>query len=61
VRLIGVGVTELVRDQDEQMLLFQEENQELKKREKVSRTVDAIRDKLGDNAIMRGSRLSPGD
>ena len=55
VRLIGIGVAGLTRNAEEQMLLFDEGGKLRKKREILSRTVDIIRDKLGDDAIKRGS------
>ena len=55
VRLIGIGVTGLTKSANEQMLLFDEGGQKRKKRESLSRTVDIIRDKLGRDAIKRGS------
>ena len=58
VRLIGIGVAGLVREEEEQLLLFDEGEQERRKREKVSRTVDRIRDTLGEEAIKRGSRIT---
>ncbi len=58
VRLIGVGVTGLTHCVEEQMLLFDEGGELRKKHEILSRTVDMIRGKLGDNAIQRGSKES---
>ncbi len=57
VRLLGVGVTGLVRNIEQQMLLFDEGQQRIQQREAVSRTVDLIRGRLGSDAIMRGSRI----
>ncbi len=55
VRLIGIGVAGLTHSVEEQMLLFDESGKQRKKREILSRTVDIIRSKLGDDVIKRGS------
>ncbi|MFO7936103.1 MAG: DNA polymerase IV [Kiritimatiellia bacterium] len=55
VRLIGMGVSGLVRTNQEQLLLFDECVQQRKRREKLSRTVDIIRRQLGRDLIKRGS------
>jgi nucleotidyltransferase/DNA polymerase involved in DNA repair len=60
VRLIGFGVSGLRESADEpQMDLFQTlETQTSKKREALSRAVDAIREKFGRRSIRRGSSLN---
>ena len=60
VRLIGFGVTGLRETADApQMDLFQTlEKQTSKKREALSRAVDAIREKFGRMSIRRGSSLN---
>jgi len=55
VRLIGMGVSNLVKNNLEQLSLFDNDYKIRKKRESLSRTVDTIRDKLGIDAIRRGS------
>ena len=55
IRLIGVGVGELVHpsDQPAQLPLFSEP----RKIEKLDETVDQIRDRFGDSSLRRGSQL----
>jgi DNA polymerase-4 len=59
VRLIGFGVAQLTTHAPEQLSLFPEEGASRKKRESLSRAVDAIRDKLGEESIGSG-RARPG-
>lgn len=56
VRLIGVGVSSLTKTSCEQLSLFDNGYLKRKKHESLSRTVDLIRLKLGNDAIQRGSR-----
>lgn len=51
VRLIGFGVHGLVDDDGRQLSLF--DDPKTKKHERISQTVDAIRDKFGDSSIHR--------
>lgn len=55
VRLIGFGVGKLVDSAPRQLSLFGDENIVNDKKERLSRTVDAIRDNLGIESIRRGS------
>jgi DNA polymerase-4 len=55
VRLLGVGVTNLTRDPGVQRQLFDEE--ERRRRADLDRTIDAIRQRLGNGAIQRGSLM----
>ncbi len=55
VRLIGFGVGKLTDSAPRQLSLFGTENIIHDKKERLSRTVDEIRDKLGENSIRRGS------
>ncbi len=57
VRLIGFGVGKLTSSAPRQLSLFGAENDMNDKKEKLSRTVDAIRDSLGDDSISRGSKI----
>ncbi len=59
VRLIGVGVAALNhRHEQQQLLLFDDQKEEIRKRERISRAVDNIRAALGDQAIARASRFA---
>jgi len=55
VRLIGFGVTGLTQNPREQLTLFDDSRASRAKREKLCRTVDALRATLGDTAISPGS------
>ncbi len=55
VRLIGFGVSDLADSASEQLTLFGPPPEARHKREKLSRIVDAIRDKYGDDSIGRSS------
>lgn len=55
VRLIGVGVSGLTRQTDVQKSLFAGGTTQQKKKERLERTADSIRAKLGKNAIGRAS------
>ena len=61
VRLLGVRATKL-KDESAPMQLdlfsYQAQNQKSEKRKKLDQAMDAIRQKYGDNAIVRGSLLS---
>ncbi len=59
LRLLGVGATNLVREQLVQGDLFEGERRE--KQAKLDRTIDAIRARLGRDAIQRGSLLDSPD
>ena len=58
VRLIGFGVSGLVLQRSEQLSLFDNEPKKREKRERLCHTVDALREKLGDQAL---GRLTPPD
>ena len=56
VRLIGVGIAGLEAGSRQQKSLFADsDGKDDAKRERIERTTDAIRDKLGDEAIQRAS------
>lgn len=55
VRLIGMGVSQLTAEADEQLLLF--EQAEMNQRRSLDRTMDAIRDRFGADAVGRGGSL----
>ncbi|MFQ6091687.1 MAG: DNA polymerase IV [bacterium] len=54
VRLLGVGLSQLDRNQEEQMDLFQDE---MGKREKIAASVDKIKDKYGNDVVKRAALL----
>lgn len=55
IRLLGISLSKLVSCEAEQLSLFTDERREKNKR--LDRTVDAIRDKFGKNALIRGGTL----
>jgi len=54
VRLLGVGVTHLLTALDQQIDLFEEESD---RRKRVSRAVDSLRQKFGEEVIGRGGKI----
>lgn len=60
VRLIGFGASGFTEGRREQLSLFDDEPEAREKREKLCRTVDALREKLGEGAVSRiGTRKAP--
>lgn len=59
VRLIGAGVTNLVDRRGQQLSLF--ESADAAKRRQLDATVDAIRDRFGKAAIVRGANAEVAD
>ena len=55
VRLIGVAVTNLVGD-DEQLALFDTASEHVRKRKQLNRAVDALTDRFGGDAVVRGGQ-----
>lgn len=55
MRLLGISLTELTRDEYAQQSLFTDEKKE--KEKKLDRTVDSIRGKFGFDTISRGAIL----
>ena len=56
VRLLGMGVSNLTRNQKIQQNLF--DQAEKVKANRVDEAVDTIRDRLGDSAVLRGSSMA---
>ena len=52
VRLIGVGVSQLSTEKDQQLALFGEED--VQRHRDLDRTIDQIRERYGDDALSRG-------
>lgn len=65
VRLIGFGVSGFSDGRSEQLSLFDDAPEAREKRERLCRAVDALREKLGDQALgrcpRRAERLPPPD
>jgi DNA polymerase-4 len=59
VRLLGVGAAKLTRDTTEQGLLFGEETRQ--RHSALDKTIDAVRQQFGAEAIHRGSQLGQGE
>jgi len=55
IRLLGVGVTNLVDAGQEQLALFASPGTD-PRRSELNRAMDRIRDRFGSNAVVRGSR-----
>ncbi len=53
VRLVGFGVTGLCGSRSEQLLLFDDGAADLHKRETLSKTIDALRERFGPDRIRR--------
>ncbi|MEL7500055.1 MAG: DNA polymerase IV [Planctomycetota bacterium] len=58
IRLIGVGVSNLSRDAQQQLHLFDQDEKD--KSDRVDSAADAIRDKFGGSAVQRASSLKHG-
>lgn len=62
VRLVGFGVARLQNEPHRQLDLFADiQGPADEKKERLARTVDALRDRLGDTTIRRGSTLPSRD
>jgi DNA polymerase IV len=57
VRLIGFGVSKLCDRRAEQLTLFASESEKRDRKERLSRTVDRIRSRYGDDSIERASGI----
>ena len=57
VRLLGVGATNLVGE-DAQLALFETESEHARKRKELNRAVDALTDRFGRDAVIRGGQAS---
>ena len=60
VRLVGFGVSGFSEGRREQLSLFDEAPEAREKREKLCRAVDALRRKLGPEAVVRAGGSQPG-
>ena len=58
VRLIGFGVSHMREEADAQLSLFDEKEPETSRREQLSRAVDSIREKHGNESIGSGTTQS---
>ena len=59
IRLIGLGLSNLATDETEQLSIFElvEGVHNAHKEETIEKTIDRIRERFGDNKILRGSML----
>lgn len=58
LRLLGVTLTDITKDENEQLSLFGENNSQNDKKQKIDSVVDAIRNKYGSATIMPGSIMN---
>lgn len=56
VRLVGFGVSGLTQGRREQLSLFDDAPEAREKRERLCRTVDALRERLGRDAVVRAGK-----
>ncbi|MEE3329925.1 MAG: DNA polymerase IV [Myxococcota bacterium] len=56
LRLIGVGVTNVVAQGEEQLALFDANDEQLRKRKQINRAVDELVDRFGSSAVVRGGQ-----
>lgn len=59
IRLIGVRVDDLIEKGEQQLSLFQDEQNE--KQEKLDEAIDKLKEKYGYNAITRAGKMKVGD
>ena len=59
IRLIGVRVDNLIEKGEQQLSLFQDE--ENKKQEKLDKTIDELKEKYGYNSITRAGKMNVGN
>lgn len=59
IRLIGLRVDNLIEKEEQQLSLFQ--NEENKKQEKLDETIDALKGKYGYHAITRAGKMNVGN
>ncbi len=58
LRLIGVTLTDITKDGNEQLSLFGTDNSTNEKKQKLDSAVDAIRNRFGDSKIMLGGIMN---
>lgn len=58
LRLLGVTLTDITKDETEQLSLFGENNAQNDKKQKIDSVVDAIRNKYGSSKIIPGSIMN---
>ncbi len=59
IRLVGLRVDNLTEKQEQQLSLFQ--NEEDKKQEKLDKAIDIVKQKYGYNSITRAGKMKIGN
>lgn len=62
IRLLGVGLSNFDEDESEQISMFEllDSGNEVQKEEALEKTIDKLRDRFGNQKIIRGSMLNSG-
>lgn len=58
LRLLGVTLSEITKESNEQLSLFASDNQQNEKKQKLDAAVDAIRSRFGNSTILLGSTMN---
>lgn len=61
LRLVGIALSDVTKEDITQLSLFPEENEKREKRQKMDRTMDDILDRFGKGSLKRGSGIRPKD
>ena len=61
LRLLGISLSDLIKENNEQLSLFENINQSHEKEKKIDQTIDIIRKKYGSDIIGRGQKNDDDD